>query len=84
MLHNVTYTPSDPTKKRIRVRIARAHLEQKLSTDPGHIYILYNTIRIKIRMTMDNAPKYLNLFFIYNDLNVALCTVCVVSWHFST
>ena len=38
-------------------------------------YILYNMIRIKIRMTMDNEPKHFNSFFIGRNLHVTLCIV---------
>lgn len=40
MSHNVTYTPNDLAKNRIRATITFAHSEQKPSIGLGHIYCI--------------------------------------------
>ena len=44
-------------------------------------HISYNTIKIRIRITMDNEPKHLSSFFICNDLHKVLYIVYSTSWH---
>ena len=39
MSHNVTYSPGDPARNRIRIRISCVRLEQKPSTGPEQTYI---------------------------------------------
>ena len=78
MSYSVTYTPDDPIKSIINIKISYTHLEQKLNTGLEHTYTHTHTHIIN----MDNELKNLNSFFICYDLQVALFIVCGTSWHF--
>ena len=73
---SVTDTPGDLAKNRnkIKTRISCEHSEHKPNSGPEH-NISYNTIKIRIRITMDNEPKHLSSFFICNDLHKVLFIV---------